>query len=43
MDWISVKDRLPDEEKDVLLLVREVERYGRRGKKGTYIDGYLQA
>lgn len=33
MDWISVKDRLPDEEKDVLLLVREVERYGRRGKK----------
>lgn len=33
MDWISVKDRLPDEEDDVLLLVREVEHYGRHEEK----------
>lgn len=31
--WISVKDRLPDEEEDVLLLVREVEHYGRHAEK----------
>ena len=31
--WISVKDRLPDEEDDVLVLVREVEHYGRYGEK----------
>ena len=37
--WISVKDKLPDEEEEVLLLVREVEHYGRHAKKGTYIVG----
>lgn len=31
--WISVKDKLPDEEEDVLLLVREVEHYGRHAEK----------
>lgn len=38
--WISVKDRLPDEEEDVLLLVREVEYYGRYGgeKENVYRD-----
>ncbi len=46
--WISVKDRLPDEEQDVYILVREVEHYGERleGRKvyrsvytGWLIDG----
>lgn len=37
--WISVKDKLPDEEEEVLLLVREVEHYGRHAKKGTCIVG----
>lgn len=33
MDWISVKDRLPDEEELVLILVKEIPHYGRyRGK-----------
>ena len=47
-EWISVKDRLPDEEQDVLLLIREIEFYGRHLEKrkvwhwihtGWYIDG----
>jgi Protein of unknown function (DUF551). len=32
-EWISVEDRLPSEEDDVLLLVREVEHYGRHGER----------
>lgn len=32
-NWISVKDRLPNEEEDVILLVREVEYYGRHREK----------
>ena len=31
--WISVKDRLPNEEDDVLILVREIEHYGRHHEK----------
>lgn len=47
-EWISVKDRLPDEEQDVLLLIREIEFYGIHLEKrlvhhwintGRYIDG----
>ncbi len=29
MNWISVKDKLPDEGQDVLVLVREIEFYGK--------------
>lgn len=29
MEWINVKDRLPDEEQDVLILIREIEFYGK--------------
>lgn len=32
-EWISVKDRLPDEEQDVLLLIREIEFFGKHLKK----------
>lgn len=32
-EWISVKDRLPNEEDDVLILVREIEHYGRHHEK----------
>lgn len=47
-EWISVKERLPDEEQDVLVLIREIEFYGRHKEKrnvyhwvhtGWYIDG----
>ena len=31
--WISVKERLPNEEDDVLILVREIEHYGRHHEK----------
>lgn len=33
--WISVKDRLPEEEENVLVLVREIEHYGRHREKRT--------
>lgn len=32
-EWISVKERLPNEEDDVLILVREIEHYGRHHEK----------
>ena len=32
-EWISVKDRVPDEEDDVLVLVREIEFYGKYKEK----------
>lgn len=32
-EWISVKDRLPDEEEDVIVLIREIEHYGRHKEK----------
>lgn len=31
--WISVKDRLPDEEQDVLMLVEEIEVYGKHDER----------
>ena len=42
MEWISVKDRLPDEEQDVLLLIREIEFYGRHlEKRHVYHSVYI--
>ena len=47
-EWVSVKDRLPKEEDDVLVLIREIEHYGRHKEKrnvyhwiftGWFIDG----
>lgn len=35
MNWISVKDKLPNEEQDVLVLVRKIEHYGRHNEKRT--------
>lgn len=45
MEWISVKDRLPDEEAEVLLCTEEIETYGRHGEKkklyrNVYFGGY---
>ena len=31
--WISVKDKLPDSEQDVLMLVEEVEVYGKHDER----------
>lgn len=31
--WVSVKDRPPDEEDDVLILLRTIERYGKHQEK----------
>ena len=31
--WISVKDRLPAEEEDVLVLIKETEHYGKHREK----------
>ena len=33
MEWISVKDRLPDDEQDVLLFTETVETYGRHKER----------
>lgn len=42
MEWISVKDRLPNEEEDVLVLVRNIEHYGRhKEKRNIYRDVYV--
>ena len=32
-EWIDAKDRLPDEEQDVLVLVKETEVYGRHDER----------
>ena len=41
-EWISVKDRMPDEEQDVLLLIREIEIYGRHlEKRQVYHSVYI--
>ena len=38
MEWISVKDRLPSEEEDVLVLVRNIEHYGRHNEKKKHLQ-----
>lgn len=41
-EWISVEERLPSEEEDVLVLVREVEHYGRHlEKREVYRNVYV--
>lgn len=35
MEWISVKDRLPDAEQDVLLFTETIETYGKHNEKKT--------
>ena len=40
--WISVKDRLPEPEQEVLLCTREIETYGRHNeKKKIYRNIYM--
>ena len=46
--WISVKDRLPEPDQEVILCTREIETYGRHNEKKKiyrniymgYFDGY---
>lgn len=41
-EWISVKDRLPDPEQDVILCTREIETYGKHHeKKKIYRNIYM--
>lgn len=41
-EWISVKDKVPDSDQEVILCTREVETYGRhREKKKIYRNIYL--
>ena len=41
-EWISVKDRLPDQEQDVILCTREIETYGKHHeKKKIYRNIYM--
>lgn len=47
-EWISVKDRLPEPEQEVLLCTREIETYGKHNEKKKiyrniyigYLDGH---
>lgn len=47
-EWISVKDRLPEDDQEVILCTREIETYGRHCEKKKiyrniycgYFDGY---
>lgn len=47
-EWISVDDRLPDSDQDVILCTREIETYGKHYEKKKiyrniymgYFDGY---
>lgn len=41
MEWISVKDRLPNEEQDVLLYVESIETYGMHGERKKYTITYI--
>lgn len=43
--WISVKDKMPEEDDDVIILCREIEHYGihkekRKSYRFTYHGGY---
>lgn len=41
MEWISVKDKLPEEEQDVLIFTKTVEIYGKhKERKKTYYNVY---
>ena len=41
-EWISVEDRLPEEEQDVILCTREIETYGKHHeKKKIYRNIYM--
>ena len=41
-EWISVEDRLPDPEQDVILCTREIETYGKHHeKKKIYRNIYM--
>ena len=41
-EWISVKDRLPEPEQDVILCTREIETYGKHHeKKKIYRNIYM--
>ena len=41
-EWVSVKDRLPDTDQDVILYTREIETYGKHHeKKKIYRNIYM--
>ena len=41
-EWISVKDRLPEDDQEVILCTRETETYGKhREKKKIYKNIYI--
>ena len=41
-EWVSVKDRLPDPDQDVILCTREIETYGKHHeKKKIYRNIYM--
>lgn len=41
-EWVSVKDRLPDPDQDVILCTREIETYGKHHeKKKIYRNIYI--
>ena len=37
-EWISVKDRLPEDDQEVILCTREIETYGRHCEKRKSIE-----
>ena len=40
-EWISVDDRLPEPEQDVILCTSEIETYGRHSEKKENLSQYL--
>lgn len=40
-EWISVKDRFPEEEQEVLLYTEEIETYGRHCERKKYTTMYI--